>query len=120
MQRILWTAILFSTFVYAGVAAFVARQNAHGSIRSLLSNPRDLAPIVVAAVLFLTAFWAASLLRGRDAGRAFFVLLALLDAVCLAGLVGAFRAGDWRVFILPWCLAMIGMIFAWPQRSAHT
>ena len=117
VRRIVWFAILGSTVIYAVVAFLVVPRGEREPVGALARDPSAIGAIVVAAALFVTAFWAGSYLRNRDADRAFFVMVALLEAVCLTGLVGAFRADDWRLFIIPWSLSMIGMVYAWPRRS---
>lgn len=118
VHRIVWFAILFSMLVYAALLPIVSRGSREPA-GTLARDPSAIGVIVVAAVLFVTAFWASSWLRNRDAGRAFFVMLALLDSVSLVGLAGAFRTGDWRLFVVPWCLSMIGMVYAWPRLPAR-
>lgn len=112
-QRIVWLAILASTLVYAALAVVVPHGHT-GPARALVTDPRDIAVVVVAAALFITAFWAGSTFK--DA-RGYFAMMALLESASVVGLVGAIKGGDWRIFILPWCLSMIGMIYAYPRAS---
>ncbi len=115
-ERILWFAILLSTLVYA-VLAVVLSHGPTMPARALVTDPQDLAVTIVATVLFVTAFWAGS--RFKDA-RGYFAMLALLESACVAGLVGALKSGDWRVFVVPFCLSMIGMIYAYPRASEQS
>ena len=114
-KRTLWYAIFFTTLVYAALAFIVAHR--HSTPAMSLASPNDIAVIVVAALLFTISFGVGPVLKVRDVARGYFVTLALLETVCLVGLVGAFRTGDWRVFVAPWCLSMIGMIYAYPRAS---
>jgi amino acid permease len=116
VHRTIWLAILISTFVYIIVLLTAVPHTPRGPVAALETDPGAIAVIVIAAALFATAFWAGAIIRPRDADRAFFVTLALLDSVCVVGLVGAFRAGDWRIFVLPWLLSIVGLIGVYPRR----
>lgn len=115
-QRIIWFALIFSTFLYAFVAWKVVGAPPIALQREVL-QPFMLVVYAVALSTYVAAFVASGALARRGVPRetTLIVKMAMLEAVSIFGLVAAFVAHDWRLFVPTWALALVGMLRSFPM-----
>lgn len=107
--QIIYVAILMSTLIYAVVAWTTTHAIGPGkTLSDELRDPVTIALYSVAAGTFL----AAMIIRAR---KLLIVRWAMLEAACICGLIAAMMHGDWRLYIAPWALALIGFITLYPR-----
>jgi hypothetical protein len=107
--QIIYLAIVMSTLIYAVVAWAATRAITPGkSLGDELQTPVTIAMYSVAAGTFL----AAMIIRAR---KMLIVRWAMLEAGCICGLTAALMHGDWRLYIAPWTLALVGFISLYPR-----
>ena len=113
VEKVLWGAIVFSTFIYAGMIFMIARNPEH----SFEENVRSQMTLIVYG-LALASFIAGTVLPGRlraPARMKMIIALAIYESCAVFGLIGAFVAHDWRIFIPAWVLSLIGMMRVYPS-----
>ena len=112
--QIIYFAILMSTLIYAIVAWATTRAvtPAHPPTDEL-RVPTTIALYSVAAGSFL----AAMIIRSR---RLLIARWAMLEAGCICGLIAALLPGDWRLYIAPWALALVGFVSLYPRVRMAT
>ena len=114
-QRIIWFAIVFSSVIYL-VIAFMIAPDTSGGFDEVAS--RQPIPILYAAALgvFLFAWFVArKIVRAKDPKTRLIVSLALFESCAIMGLVAAMVGKDWRLYLAPWVLALIGFIGEFPR-----
>jgi len=112
--QIIYVAILMSTLIYAVVAWATTQAIVPGkSVGDELQDPVTIGLYSVAAGTFL----AAMIVRSR---KMLIVRWAMLEAGCICGLIAAMLHGDWRLYIAPWLLALVGFISLYPRVRMAT
>jgi hypothetical protein len=112
--QIIYVAILMSTLIYAVVAWAATHAIAPGkSLGDELRTPVTIALYSVAAGTLL----AAMIIRARTM---LIVRWAMLEAGCICGLIVALMHGDWRLYIAPWALALVGFVSLYPRVRMAT
>ena len=109
----IWFAIVFSTFIYAVIAYSVAG-TPEGTLAAAVKQQ---IPTLLYA-LALASFVAGLLLPGRlraPARMKMIVALALFESCAVYGLLAAFLTRDWRLFVPPWIIGLIGMWRVYPS-----
>lgn len=115
-RKVLWFGIAFSTVAYL-VLAYVLYPNPEGGVREKVEQPLVLALYVLAAVMFVVASVLPQRLPGK--GQSAMVLaMALYESCAVFGLVAAFLKADWRLYLAPWALALIGFMRVFPNDEA--
>jgi hypothetical protein len=112
--QIIYVALLMSTLIY-GVVAW-ATTHAIAPAQSLgdeLRATTTIALYIAAGMAILGAI----ILRER---RLLIVRWALLDAACICGLIASLLYGDWRLYIGPWVLALVGFVSLFPRVRMAT
>jgi predicted permease len=113
-RTIIWAAIAFSTVIYLGLAV-------------MLSGPQDettalartkYVPILYGAALLSFLFgWFVIPRVVRSSRRLRMICaMAIFESAAIFGLVGAIATRDWRMYLLPWAMALVG--FA-RERPVH-
>jgi len=119
-RKIIWFGIFLSTFIYAVVLNRLSRiWPKPGSFDEVLRQPIPAALYVIALATFAIAFVIPRIIKHRDA--AFITSLALFEACAIYGLLAAFLTQDWRLYLAPWVLALIGFASRFPsdERRAN-
>ena len=114
--RIVWAAIVISTILYAAIAYFTL--HGYGRLDLKIKQPIVLGLYGAAIVMYFAAFLVSANVAPTNARQAFIVRLALLESVCVFGLVAAFLQHDWRLFLPTWVLSMFGFARSWPADEA--
>jgi hypothetical protein len=112
--QIIYVAILMSTLIYAVVAWATTHSIVPGKLLGdELHDTLTIALYSVAAGMFL----AAMIVRAR---KMLIVRWVMLEAACICGLVAAMMHGDWRLYVAPWALALVGFISLYPRVRMGT
>jgi hypothetical protein len=107
--QIIYVAILMSTLIYAVVAWATTQAIVPGkSLGDELHDSLTIGLYSVAAGTFL----AAMIIRAR---KMLIVRWIMLEAGCICGLIIAMMHGDWRLYIAPWALALVGFVGLYPR-----
>lgn len=115
--RVIWAAIVISTFIYAFILYFLSREWPDpGSFDEAVRNQRTLVLYGLAVFTFVIASILPRLLSNKQ--LAWVPSLAMFEAPAIFGLLAAFLAQDWRLFIAPWVLSLIGFATRFPSESA--
>jgi hypothetical protein len=108
-QRLLWFALVFTTFLYGVLAYATSRNFRLQPIELMLRRPFMIAAYVIGVALFFLA------LRMT---RHFIAQLALFDAVAIMGLLAAMILRDWRIYLPAWGLALVGFVRVYPTARS--
>ena len=109
-RRIIWFALAFSTLIYAFIAYTMGQPQ-----RPFEESARQ--PITIACyVLAVVVFFLAPVVSRRVPEPARMIIgLALSEACAIFGLLAAFIAHDWRLYIPAWIVALIGFTRYFPS-----
>lgn len=113
--RFLWLAIFQSTIIYF-VIAFIIARDPQGDVSAAMRQPLVLILYAIAVALFFAAPVVASRIKSQ-APAPLVVQLALYEAGAVLGLVAALVQKDWRLYVPPFALAVLGFLRIWPQRA---
>lgn len=116
-KKIIWGAIVFSTFIYALLLFMLSREwpKPATTYNQAVNSPMVLALFGAALVVFLMGQTLPRAMSSKAA--AWIPSLALSEASAIFGLLAAFLTRDWRLFIAPWILALIGFVTQWPSTE---
>lgn len=116
-RKIIWFAIAFSSFIYAAILWSLSRSWPQpGPFAEAFKKPMITGLYVIAAIEFVFALVFPNMIS--DAHTRFITRLALFEAVAIFGLVASFLAQDWRLYVAPWILAMMGFVMNYPSDEA--
>ena len=116
-EKLIWFAIVFSTFIYA-VIVYTIAPNPQGTFgEAVQRNQLTLILYLIAFGTFIAANVVPKTLRG-PARVKLIVALSLFEACVIYGLVAAFFERDWRLFIPTWILGLVGMWRVYPSDDA--
>lgn len=117
--RILYFAFILATVIYGVVAWAGTNQRIEAqSLADELRAPTTLALYGAAVAAHIAAFLFT--MRVQPRSRRFIIRWSLLESVCVLGLVAALLHGDWRIYLPPWILAMLGFGRSFPRRHLQT
>ena len=114
-DKLIWFAIVFSTFIYAAII-YTLHPNPEGAFEDGVRKQMTLVLYGLAFASFVAALVIPPKLRG-PARLKLVVGLALFEACAVYGLLAAFLARDWRLFVPAWIVALIGMWRLYPSAS---
>lgn len=110
----IWLAIVMSTIIYL----VIAFQLTSGPITEAhLLARKQIVPVLygVALVSFLAAWFVVPrVVKGNPQTR-MITAMAVFESSAILGLIAAILTKDWRVYLLPWGLALIGFIRELPR-----
>ena len=111
LKKIVYFAMVFSTFIYCFVVWFLFANKAPGGTLSQELHRTD---IMILTLLALAVF-VVSLRLPADIAR-----WALVESISIWGVIAAFFASDWRLFAGGWALSLIGYALAFPRAEEQT
>lgn len=121
--RVIWAAIMMSTVVYFAVLWVSMRDRPITRVFvEAVRDPRTLAAYGAAVVVYFAAFLLSGSLDHRpgrsdaQVRRAAIVRYAMLEMICVIGLVIAFVEADWRLYLPPFVLATFGFLRSLPRE----
>ncbi len=97
VDRIIWLALFASTFVYGLIAYVIVAPRATGTFDQSLRSQ------------FIQ--------RNRPPRVRMIVSMAAYESCAIFGLVAAMLAGDWRLYLAPWVLCLIGFARMFPTSE---
>jgi hypothetical protein len=121
-MRVLWGAMLISTAVYLAIvwATLHARSTAD-SLSPAMHAPPTIILGAVSIASYFAAFLAVSRMFRNRGERGVFALLvvrfALLEFICVCGLLAALMSQEWRVYLPFHVLALIGFTRTFPSTA---
>lgn len=119
-QRIIWVAIAFSTVIYMFILVTLHPNPPQGSLE-VATLPQIVKVLyAIALVEFIVAWVLPGRLTSMPAQTRLVTSMALFEAVAIFGLLAAFLTKDWRLYLGPWALALIGFIRSWPRDESAT
>jgi len=110
----IWFAILMSTFVYAVMVYSLSR----GWPRPGLFEASARQPVVLGLYAAAVAMFVAALIVPRGIPQPhprFVTTLALFESCAILGLTATFLTRDWRLYVAPWALSLIGFVRNYPS-----
>ena len=113
---IIWFAIVMSTVIYLVLGISFSGEPAE---YQLLARDRYV-PVLygLALVMFVVGWFVVPrVIRSSEQVR-MIMSLAVFESCAIFGLLGVFLTKDWRVYLFPWALALIGFIRVFPRASA--
>ena len=114
-DKVLWFALVFSTVIYAGIA-YALYPNPQGSFEDAAKQPTTL----VFYGLAVSSFIFGLTLPGRLPGpfrKKMIISMGVFESCAICGLVLAFLAHDYRLFIPTWLIALLGMWKMYPTNE---
>jgi hypothetical protein len=121
--RIIWAAIVMSTVVYFVILWTAMRDRPFTRpLEQSLRDPRTIEAYAIAVVLYFMAFIVSGGVERRggrgmeNMRRAAIMRFAILEGVCVIGLVVAFLESDWRLYLPTFVLAFIGFARSLPRE----
>jgi hypothetical protein len=115
MQTI-WTAIVTSTAIYAAIAFWFEREPS-STFESAFRNPLVLIVYVAAMSAFGMGLVARRVLTAAPPRVRMILSLAIFEACAVFGLMAVFFQHDWRLYLGPWALALIGFMLSRPAEE---
>ncbi|HYH05472.1 MAG TPA: hypothetical protein VEK11_00285 [Thermoanaerobaculia bacterium] len=113
-DKVLWSAIAFSTVLYAFIAWTIA-PNPEQSFEASARAPITMALYGAALATFVAAKLVRGAMRNSPARVRMVVGLAMNEACAIFGLVAAILQHDWRLYLPAWALALAGFLRYWPS-----
>ena len=119
-QRIIWAAICFSTVIYL-VILLTLHPEAPQTSLDVASLPLFVKILYAMALFDFIVGW---ILPGRMADKPaqlrLVMTMAIFESVAIFGLLAAFMTQDWRLYLGPWALAIVGFIRSFPRAESAT
>ena len=111
----IWFAIVMSTIIYAVIAYQLTTTGERTEIHE--RSRETIVPVLygVALASFLGAWFVVPRVVKGNPQTKMIVAMAVFESAAILGLVGAILAKDWRIYLLPWGLALIGFIRELPR-----
>lgn len=115
-DKLIWFAMVFSTVIYAAII-YTLYPSPAGAFEDAVKEQKTLILYGLAVVEFIFAMVMPSLMANRPARLRMTVALALFESCAIFGLLAAFLARDWRLFVAPWIIALLGMWRVYPSND---
>jgi len=118
-NRIIWFAIAFSTVLYA-VIAYATSPSPRQPYDAAVKNPLVLVMYFAALSAFVAGNVVPAMLKHAPARTRMIMSLAIFESCAIFGLVSTFLLQDWRLYLAPWALAVIGFLRSWPSDDGSS
>ena len=112
-QKIIWVALVFSTFIYVGLAYTLAPEP-ELPFSDSVTQTMALALYGAAFATFIAALVVPSLLVSAPPQKRLVVAMAMFEACTLMGLVAAMMLKDWRLIVPTWIASLVGFMREYP------
>ena len=114
--KMIWFSILMSTFIYAVMVYSLSRGWPQpGPFEPSVRRPMVLGLYAAAVAMFVAALLVPPRLISQPHSR-FVTTLALFESCAIFGLLTAFLTQDWRLYVAPWALSLIGIVRNYPSE----
>lgn len=113
-QKIIWGALLLSSFVYVFIAYSLAPDPKLTFVESV-TQTLALAVFGVAFAAFIAAMVIPSLLVSAPPRMKMIVAMAMFESCVIMGLVAAILLKDWRLIVPTWIASLVGFMREFPR-----
>lgn len=113
VQRAIWAAIAASTAIYA-LIIFMIAGNPQGPLGDAFRAPLIVPLYIMAAIAFVAGLIVPAILRTAPDRLRMIMALAIFESSAVFGLMAAFLGHDWRLYVAPWVLALVGFSRVFP------
>lgn len=115
----MWAAIAFSTVIYAVILVFLVKTpRRFASFDAAFRSPLVIGLYIMAAASFLAGFVWPMLVKTAIPRVNMIISLTFFEGCAIFGLMAAFIAGDWRLYLAPWVVALLGFAREFPAAEA--
>jgi len=117
IERIIWFAMLVSTAIYA-VIVYVIAGHPTTSFESKFQNTLVITLYALAVLTFFIAtIFPNAMMKDKPQRARMIVALALYESAAIYGLLAAFLTRDWRLYLAPWALCLLGFVRVFPTSE---
>lgn len=115
----MWGALAFSTVIYAMILIFLAKMpRRFESFDAAFRSPFVIAVYIMAACSFLLGLVWPMFVKTAVPRVNMIIRLTFFEGCAIFGLMAAFVAGDWRLYVAPWAVALLGFALEFPTAEA--
>lgn len=111
---LIWVAIVFSTVIYFGIAVFTGKL---GDFEALTRLQYVRVLYGIALLMFLVGWFVVRRVVSGNEHLRMMCALAVFESCAIFGLLTAFLTKDWRLYLGPWALALIGFAREFPRAG---
>ncbi|MFL6245099.1 MAG: hypothetical protein ACJ74H_03670 [Thermoanaerobaculia bacterium] len=115
-QKIIWGALVFSSFIYV-LLAYMMAPNPERSFSESASATMTLALYGAAFACFLVAMVIPAMLVSTPPRVKMLVAMAMFEACVIMGLIAATVLKDWRLIVPAWIASLIGFMREFPSSE---
>ena len=115
-QKIIWGALVFSTFIYVGIAYSLA-PSPELPFSESVTQTLALTVYGVAFAAFIAAMVVPSLLVSAPPRLKMIVAMAMFESCVIMGLIAAMLLKDWRLIVPTWIASLIGFMREYPSNE---
>jgi len=115
--RMLWFALFMSTVIYAVVAYIATVQHPHLPFGVAVRDQRTLILYGMAVASFFAGTVAWNAMRTRPLQLRMVTSMAIFESAAVFGLVATFIANDWRIYLAPWLVTLMGFLRCFPSEE---
>jgi F0F1-type ATP synthase membrane subunit c/vacuolar-type H+-ATPase subunit K len=115
-KMVIWVAIVFSTVIYLVMALTLG-----GEPDTFAEYARDkYVPVLygLALVTFLFGWFVVPRVIKSSERLKMICAMAIFEASAIFGLIAAFLTKDWRMYLLPWALSLVGFFRERPRSES--
>jgi hypothetical protein len=117
IERVIWLAIFMSTLIYLLVVFLIAQKNSGVPYDAAVRGTEVLVLYAIALVSFLLGNFPPEQVRKQPPRFRMITRLAIFESCAVYGVVAAFMHEDWRLYLAPWALAIIGFVRVFPSNE---
>jgi hypothetical protein len=119
-QRVIWAAIFFSTVIYLVILLALDPEAPQTSL-DIASLPQIVKILYAVALFdFIVGWILPGRLTDKPSQQRLVLAMAIFESVAIFGLLAAFMTHDWRLYLGPWALAIVGFIRSFPRAESAT
>jgi hypothetical protein len=113
-QKIIWLALVFSSFIYVGIAYSLA-PDPELPFSESVGQSMALTVYGVAFAAFIVALVVPSLLVTSPPRLKMIVTMAMFESCVMMGLIAAMLLKDWRLIVPTWIASLVGFMREYPS-----
>ena len=117
LERIIWFAMFLSTVIYAVIAFMLGQRNASRPFEEAVHDQFVLILYGLTLVDFLIAFLGVATRPDQPRRVRMIINLGLYESCAVYGLVLTFLHADWRLYLAPWALTLVGFLRVFPTSE---
>jgi hypothetical protein len=115
-RLVIWMGIAMSTVIYL-VLAYTLSGEAGESEKLAREQYVPVLYGLAGAMFIIGWFVVRRVIRNAPEQTRMIMALAVFESCAVFGLLGAFLTKDWRVYLFPWALALVGFIREFPRAG---